>query len=258
MVLPVFDNALLLLLATIAVAGVARGLSGFGTGMIVAPIAAALYDPVTAVVVLVIIDTLPVVPVSLPALKVAHWREVLPVLTGLVLFVPAGVYVLKHGDPELLRWLICTAILAGALALWRGWRYRGPRSLPVSLSVGGLAGTLSGIASIPGPPILVYWLASALPAAIIRANLLTLFFLSEFSSIANLWAAGLFEQPRVMLGIVAAPVYFGGLLAGWALYGLSSEAIYRRVTFMLIVGSALVATPITGDALNSLVAEAAE
>ena len=257
MVLPAFDNALLLLLATIAVAGIARGLSGFGSGMIVAPIAAALYDPVTAVVILVIIDTLPIVPVSLPALKVAHWREVLPVLAGLILFVPLGVYVLKHGDPDVLRWLICTAILAGALALWRGWRYRGPRSLPISLSVGGLAGVLSGIASIPGPPILVYWLASALPAAIVRANLLALFFLSEFNSIANLWAAGLFEQPRVILGIVAAPVYFGGLLTGWALYGLSSEAIYRRVTFLLIVGSALVATPMTSDALNSLVAGAA-
>lgn len=240
------DLPLLLLLATVLVAGVARGMSGFGTGMIVAPVAGALYGPKTALVIIVIMDLLPVIPLTLPAMRHARWREVVPVLVGLALLLPAGVAILRIGDPLILRWVICVAILACATGLWRGVRYRGPRNATVSLAVGGIAGTLSGIASIPGPPVIMYWLASPLSHAIVRANLLVLFFLAEMLSIGNLWIAGLFERPAVMLGLAATPAYFLGLLGGWRLFGLASEEAFRRTTLVLILLAALLALPAAG------------
>lgn len=243
--LPVLDAALAVLLVTVLVAGVARGLSGFGTGMIVAPIAGALYGPPAALVIIVIMDSLPVLPVTIPALKTARWHEVLPVTAGLFVMLPLGIVVLKHGDPEILRWLISLAILACAAALWSGWRYGGPKNTGVAAGVGGLAGLLGGIASIPGPPVILYWIASGLQPAMLRANMLALFFLGEILSIANLWWAGLFVETPVVLGIAAAPVYFAGLALGARLYGFASEATYRRVTFGLIVAAAILALPAT-------------
>lgn len=253
MTLLTLDQSFFALLATVLIAGTARGLSGFGTGMIVAPVAAALYDPVTAVVMLVIMDSLPILPLTIPVLKIVRWREVLPVAAGLALFVPVGIYILKNSDPTLLRWVICVAILVCAAVLWRGWLYRGARSAPVSFSVGALAGTLSGIASIPGPPVLFYWLSSTLPAAVIRANLLALFLLGEFMSIGNLWAAGLLEKERVLMGLTAAPVYLAGLMAGWGLFSLASEQAYRRITFLLIVAAAVLALPAGGSIVRTMV-----
>ncbi|MEP4752117.1 MAG: sulfite exporter TauE/SafE family protein, partial [Nitratireductor sp.] len=107
MPLPDFDLSLAILLGTVLVGGIARGMSGFGTGMIVVPVAAALYGPKAALVIVVLIDTLPIIPVTIPALKVARWREVLPVLAGLGLLLPVGIQILKWGDPTVLRWLIC-------------------------------------------------------------------------------------------------------------------------------------------------------
>lgn len=240
---PEADAALVLLLAVIGVAGIARGLSGFGTGMIVAPVAGALYGPAVALAVIVIIDSLPTIPVTLPALKILVWREVLPVFAGLFVTVPLGVWLLTTGDPDLLRWLICLSILACVVALATGWRYTGPRNAGVSFAAGGVAGVMSGVASIPGPPVIVYWMASGLPAAIVRANLLGLFFLGEFVSIGNLWHAGLFTSQALGLGVTAAPVYFAGLIAGWAMFGLASERLYRRFTFVLIVMAAVLALP---------------
>ncbi|WP_274423297.1 sulfite exporter TauE/SafE family protein [Chelativorans sp. YIM 93263] len=247
------DQQFLFLAATVLVAGIARGLSGFGTGMITAPIAAALYDPITAVVLITIIDSLPILPVTIPVLKHARWREVLPIFAGLTLFLPVGVYILKNTDPTPMRWIICIAILLCVSALWRGWRYRGPRSIPVSFSVGSVAGVLSGVASIPGPPVIIYWLASALPAMIMRANLLTLFLLGEIMSLGNLWAAGLFEMPRIILGLASAPVYLAGLLTGWFLYGFASERTYRRITFTLIIAAAITALPATEQILRLMI-----
>ena len=252
--LPAPDAALAALLATVLLAGIARGLSGFGTGMIVAPVAGALYGPQMAIVIIVIMDSLPVLPVTLPALRQARWRDVLPVAAGLFVMLPVGVMLLTSGDPMTMRWAISLAILACAAALWSGWTWRGPRNGAVAAGVGGVAGLLGGMASIPGPPVILYWLASGLPAALLRANLLTLFFLGEFLSIGNLWLAGLFERMPVMLGIAAAPAYFAGLWLGARLYGLASEETYRRVTFGLIVAAAVLALPATESLVRWMLA----
>ncbi len=145
----------------------------------------------------------------------------------------------------MLRWAISIAVLACAVMLMSGYRYRGPRNAGVSLGVGGVAGVLSGIASIPGPPVIAYWMASGLPMAIVRANLLTLFLLGEFVSIGNIWAAGLFERGIVAIGLAATPVYLVGLLAGARGFGLASERTYRAIaTYGLIVLAAFLALPL--------------
>lgn len=244
MAFPVFDAALAALLATVLVAGLAKGLSGFGSGMIVAPIAGALYGPQAALVIVVLIDSLPTVPITIPVLPLARWREVLPVTMGLLLFFPVGIYVLTHGETATLRWTISIAVLACAVTLMSGYRYRGPRNAAVSLGVGGVAGVLSGIASIPGPPVIAYWMASGLPAATVRANLLTLFLLGEVISLANIWAAGLLKAEAVAIALVAAPVYFAGLHLGSRGFDRASERTYRIATYGLIVLAAVMALPV--------------
>jgi uncharacterized membrane protein YfcA len=242
---------------TVFVAGVARGLSGFGTGMIVAPVAAALYGPKVALVALVIMDSLPTIPVTIPVLKIARWKEVLPVALGIAALLPLGVYILTVGDEVALRWTISIAILTCAALLWSGWRYRGPRTAPLSFAVGGAAGVLSGIASIPGPPIIFYWMAAELPAAIMRANLLTVFVLGESLSLVNLWIAGLLVGPAVALGIAQAVPYFAGLLIGQSLHKLASDELYRQITFVLIVLAAVLALPVVEPLFRWLAAAAA-
>lgn len=244
MMFPAFDATLAALLATVLVAGLAKGLSGFGSGMIVAPVAGALYGPKAALVIVVLVDSLPTVPITIPALPLARWREVLPVTAGLLFFFPAGIFVLIHGDTQTLRWTISIAVLACAATLMSGYRYRGPRNAAVSLGVGGVAGILSGIASIPGPPVIAYWMAAGMPAAIVRANLLTLFLLGEVVSLGNIWVAGLLKAEVVMVALVAAPVYFAGLIAGARGFDRSSERTYRIATYGLIVLAAVLALPL--------------
>ena len=238
------DPRLFTLLAVSLVGGGARGMSGFGTGMIVAPVAAALYSPRWALVIIVIIDLLPMLPLTLPAFRIARWREILPVSAGFFLLFPLGLYILRTGNPVALRWVISAAILACVVMLWSGWRYRGRRTNALSASVGGVAGTLSGIASIPGPPVLAYWLASEYPASVIRANLMVFFFLGEFVSVGNLAYAGMFERAPVTIAIIAMPIYFAALLVGWRLFGLASERTYRLATYGLIVCAAVLALPV--------------
>ena len=96
----------------------------------------------------------------------------------------------------------------------------------------------------PGPPVVAYWMTAGLPAALVRANLLVLFFIGEFVSIGNLWIAGLFEREVVMRAVLAAPVYFVGLSLGTLAFSAGGERLYRLATFGLILLSAIVSMPI--------------
>lgn len=248
--IPSFDAPFLVLLAVIFLAGIARGLSGFGTGMIVAPVAGALYGPKAALTLLVLIDILPALPVTLPAFRIARWSEVLPILIGMVVGLPLGVWILVNGDELILRWLICLTILGCVAVLWMRFTWRGPRNTGVSLGIGSFAGVLSGIASIPGPPIIAYWMTAGLPAAIVRANLLALFFLTTFVSLANISAAGIFAWDIAMRAVVASPIYFGGIILGTMAFSHGGERVYRAATFLLILLAALLALPVFDDVFN--------
>jgi hypothetical protein len=252
MAFPAFDLSLLVLVAVVFGAGIARGLSGFGSGMIVAPVAGALYGPTSALVIMVILDSLPTIPMTIPATRIARWSEVLPVFAGLFLLFPLGLFILRHGDITTLRWIIALAIFASVAVLAFDYRYRGPRNIPVSLGLGGVAGILSGIAAIPGPPVVVYWLASDYPAAIVRANLMTFFLLEAIVAVGNLWWAGLFESSIVMIGVICMPFYFVGLTIGGRFFHRSSERTYRIATFVLILLAAFLALPLFDGVFTGL------
>lgn len=244
MFLPEIDTAMAILFATVLVAGMVRGFAGFGTGMIIVPVAAALYGPVAALVIVFIIDSLPAIPVTVPVIRIARWVEVVPVLAGLAVFLPAGIWILKTGDPLVLRWVICVLVLAAVAVLASGWRHRGAQGRLVSFGVGSVAGLTSGIASMPGPPVILYWMGSPEPARIVRANILVFLLCSEVFFGLNLWAAQLFSLDTVMRGVVSAPVYLIGTLAGLWMFKRAPEAVYRKTAFVLIVAVALAALPV--------------
>jgi uncharacterized membrane protein YfcA len=232
------------ILATALIAGVVRGFSGFGTGMIFVPAASAIYSPKTAVVALWVLDSLPTLIIVPKALPHVDWRTVIPAAVGYALLVRYGVAMLAGFDPQTMRWLISLLVFGFVLLLWSGWRYHGARPAWLSAGVGGIAGLFSGAAGLPGPPVIAYWMASNAAARTVRANLIAFFMLGEILSGIALYWADLFAVEAVAIGIAAIPAYVGGLLAGQSLFGRASEELYRRVAFMVILASATLGLPL--------------
>ncbi|GAB4360134.1 MAG: sulfite exporter TauE/SafE family protein [Oricola sp.] len=241
------DAALLALMLAVGIAGVVRGFSGFGTGMIVGPVGALAFSPQVAIVVLLVIDTLPMLPLLFDALKKVSMRELLPVAAGYGLVVPLGIWFLKTGDTVTLRWFMSVVILAAAAVLWSGWVYRGPRNVAVRLGVGGVSGFLGGAAAISGPPVILYWMALSTGAGMVRANLLIYFALTQLFSGTGLVLAGIVTKSSLALGALCAPVYLAGLLTGARLFGFSSEAAYRRIALLIVIAAAILTLPALDD-----------
>ncbi|PXA99971.1 sulfite exporter TauE/SafE family protein [Nostoc sp. 3335mG] len=245
------DTQVLVLAAlAAALAGCARGFSGFGGALIFVPLASSLIGPKLATAILLIVDgvlTLGMVP---DGWRRANRREVFTMAVGALFGVPLGTALLALAPALTLRWIICGIVLVLLAFLVSGWRYHGTPRPHYAVGVGALAGLFGGAAQMSGPPVVAYWLGGAFPARTVRANLVVYFAVSSIISASAYLFAGLLTGQALLLSALIGPSYGLGLLAGARLFGLASETTFRRICFMLIACSALVSLPLF-DALRS-------
>src|SRR5262245_48605258 len=194
--------ALLFLAASALTAGLARGFSGFGGALIFVPLASAVVGPRAAAPLLLIVDAVAAAGLIPNAWQRAGRREVATMAAGALFGVPLGAWLLKNADPLALRWGLAAAVTALLAVLIAGWRYRGRRTRPVTAGVGLLGGVLSGSAQIGGPPVVAYWLSSALGPEVVRANIVLYFaIITVFSGVAYL-ASGLLTRAVLVLALL--------------------------------------------------------
>lgn len=240
----VAEPAMLALIVVTAITGVVRGFSGFGAGMLFMPLAGGLYDPKLAIIILWLIDGVPTVPILVPAVKRCNWRDLIPLIVASVLAVPVGVYLLKTTDPVPVRWTISLLTVALVTMLWSGWRYRRVPGTAVTFGVGASSGFLSGFASLPGPPVLLFWMGGSATAAETRANIIVYFaFLTVIGGV-NFHLQGLFSAEAVHRGLLLAPVYLASVLLGGRLFRFADEATFRKIAYLMMVTSAMLGLPL--------------
>jgi len=239
-----FDLALLWAIATALIAGVTRGFSGFGGALIFIPLVSAAFGPKVAAPSLLVIDTILTLPIVIRALRACIWREVAPLALGAVVAVPAGVAVLEHIDPLLLRWILAGLTFALLALLVSGWRHGGRHPLPVTLGVGAVAGLLGGAAQMSGPPVVAYWLGSGQNSIQVRANLFGFFALVTVATATAYTAHGLMTWQVGHLVLALGPAYAVGLILGSKAFKGASDAHFRIAAYWVIAVAALVSLPV--------------
>ena len=233
-----------LLFAVAMVAGLARGFSGFGGALIFVPMASAIASPRIASPVLLVIDFVMTVGLLPDAARRANKREVLIILIGALVGVPAGTAALALAPPLVLRWCISMIVIGLLFFLISGWRYRDrPRTI-LSILTGTVAGFFGGVAQMSGPPVVAYWLGGAIPAMTVRANLVIYFALASIITATSYIGAGLLTMESVLLAAVVGPGYGIGIAIGSSLFGVASEVTFRRICFALIGCSAILSLPL--------------
>lgn len=226
------------------VADMVRGFSGFGSAMILVPIASALTDPQTAVVLLIFTDTLLTLPMVIPAGRRCLWREILPLAAGALCTVPLGVHLLLVLDQTLLRWIISLLILVLVGLLASGWRWSRPPSLLRTGLVGGASGLTGSMAGIAGPPVILFWMAGHGGPATIRSNIIVFFALTGMFNLIAYILNGLVTQERIAMGIALAPLYAVALLLGARAFRLATPSFFRALAFGLCAFAATSGLPL--------------
>ncbi len=229
---------------TAAVAGAVRGFSGFGTAMVYLPVAGQFLSPFEALTTLMIMDLVGPLPNIPKAIRTSHRGDVLRLSLGALVAVPFGVLVLGLIAPEVFRYGVSLISLILLILLIAGIRYHGGLRARMVYGTGALGGTLAGSVGLPGPPVIMLYMASAHPAAVIRANIMVYLLLVDLIMIMVLYLNGYLVATAVFLGAVLALPYLVGNVLGGYLFAPGYERLYRAVAYIIIAISALNGLPL--------------
>lgn len=233
------------LLAAALAGGLARGFSGFGAALIFVPLASVALGPQRAAPLMLLLEALAVAALTPGAWRIADRREVGRLAVGALLGTPLGAAVLLRFDPLTLRWGVALVVLALLGLVASGWRFRGRPRPALAVAVGTAGGVLGGLAMVSGPPVIAYLLGrEGATAREIRASFaLYLAAGGVFAGMAYA-AAGLLDA-AALAGpfLAAAPVYAVGIWGGVRMFGLASEATFRRACYAMIALAALLSLP---------------
>ena len=146
---------------TVLLAGVVRGFSGFGAGLVMVPALTLLLGPTVAVPTVVLMEVVASAQLVPPALRQVRWKTVGPLALAAVLMIPLGSLGLAALDPHWLRRVISLIVLLFVAILATGWRYRRRPGPVVTAAVGGVSGLLTGLGGVGGPPVILFWLSGS-------------------------------------------------------------------------------------------------
>ena len=225
-------------------AGLVRGFAGFGTGLIFVPLAGQVLTPFEVLTVLALLDILGPIPGLPRAWREGHPADAIRLGLGAMIALPLGVAVLTVVPAEAFRYAVSIAALILLALLITGFRYSGPMTRPLVFGTGALGGFLGGATGLPGPPVIMLYMASPLPPQTIRANTYLYLYCTDIILITTLLVSGLMLASAVTTGLLLVPIYLMAIAAGAAIFNPKAERIYRTVAYLVILGSAVSSLPL--------------
>ncbi len=235
---------LALLALAVFVAGMVRGFSGFGTAMVYLPVAGQVLPPFEALTTLIVMDLIGPLPNIPAALRQGATGDLAWLLAGTLAGLPLGVWGLSLVPPEVFRYGVSLVSLVLLVLLVAGVRYRGATGPGLLAGTGLISGGLAGAVGLPGPPVILFYMASPYPARVIRATIMLFLIASDVLMLGVLGAKGFLVAQAVVLGLVLAVPYMLGNLAGAGIFRPGAEAAYRRLALLIIAVSALSGLPL--------------
>jgi len=228
--------------AVVVVAAVIRAFTGFGFGLAAVPVFALFMSPGEAVV----LSTSLTLAVSLTTLR-SYWGAypigaLAPLLVAALLGTALGVALLGTLDARQFQLAIGALVILSSvvLALYRG---RQPRPHPVLGGVTGLAsGLLNGLFAIPGPPVIVYAMATEADPRRSRSLLMTFFLFTAAMALPIYGTAGLVTPASPWLFGLAFPAMYAGDRLGHRLFRRYGTAFYRRAALLVLFAVGAVVT----------------
>jgi uncharacterized membrane protein YfcA len=227
-------------------AGCVRGFAGFGTAMIYLPFAGQYLDPISAVVTMLIFDSIGPLPMVPRAIRDADWPDLRRLSLAMALTIPIGLILLSSVPAEVFRYTVSAVSLIMLAILLTGLRYSGRPSAPKTYAVGAAGGILGGAVGVPGPPAILYYMASPHPASVIRATTLLYLFAFEIAFFAIASIQDMLTWRPILLGAVLIPATMCGVLLGTWLFKPGQERLYRTIAYIIIAASAIRGLPLWG------------
>lgn len=225
-------------------AGVVRGFTGFGTALIVVPVAGIYLAPeqiLTMIAISGLLSNLFLVP---SAWHDADRREVGILAGAALLGMPLGIWLISSIDPTTIRWGVAAIAAVTLAAVISGWQFHARLGRKGLTAIGAGAGFVGGLTALTGPIAIIFYLANARKALAMRANMILFLAALDLLMLAILGLNGLITAPTVMIGLLVSAPYAVAIILGKSLFNPDSETLYRVVAYSIVALALVTGLPI--------------
>ena len=226
--------------ASLAVAGVVKGVTGIGIPMV----SIALLSLVISVPQAVALLPVPILVANTwQAFRGGRFRSSLQRFRLLILALAVGMVIgailLKHVDDRVLQAIIGVAVMVFSITSLSTPTLQVPAGLerPLGTAAGAVGGVLGGISSLFGPPILMFLVSLKLPKDEFVAVVGAIYLLGGVFLLAALAGVRVLGGQELLLSALAAPPLLAGMAIGQRLRERISQETFRKgllITVMMI------------------------
>jgi uncharacterized membrane protein YfcA len=191
-----------ILVPVVVFAALIRGYAGFGFAAIAVVGFNLFISPQQSIPVILGLDVLCSIGLLRQALQQADRATFKMLVVGALFGIPIGLSLLFIVPEELLKLLICIAILVLALLILFDFRLRQAERKSTQLGFGLASGLGTAGASVGGPMIVCYMLSSQLSPTTQRATMILFFIVSESLAVLALASSGLVDIDVIKLMVI--------------------------------------------------------
>ncbi len=232
-------SSLILTMTGVLAASVLRGFTGFGFGIAAVPLLSLALPPAAVVPLVVTLQVIVGTAGLRRAAAECDWRAVGMLVPGLLVGVPAGLVILTTLPANPVRLAIGVSIGFSIVLIHRGIRLPPDPSRLVSFGVGLASGVLSGLASMGGPPVIVYLLAIGHSPSRMRSTSIVYFMLAGCASFVPMAVHGLITREVVIWAAASLPVLFAGSRLGTWAFVRAKPRHHRNVALITLSALAM-------------------
>jgi uncharacterized membrane protein YfcA len=218
-----------------------RGFTGFGFAIASAPLLTLFMPPAHAVPLIICLQLFAGLTEFKALSGVAHWSSVRPLIAGALIGTPLGTAALYGVPADAAR--ICIALLAGFAVVMIASGLRFPR-MPgrgATVGIGLTAGLANGLAAMPGPPVVAFYMALHFSPEMVRASLIVFFTMCSALALAGAALFDLIRVPDLIFSVVLMPLMWFGTWLGHVLLKRSGGHWHRPVSMIVLAVIALAA-----------------
>lgn len=225
------------------VAGFVRGYSGFGFSAITVTALSIFLLPIEIVPVVIFLEVLASLHMLPKAWNQTDWKLIFWLMLGATVATPLGVWVLATLPEKPMRITLCLVVLGLSFLLLRGQKISNPEHSGTRFSAGLVSGLFNGAAAIGGLPVVLFLIAAAAEAAILRATMASYFLFTEFLAIGFVYFNDLLNIEMFWrVTLFALPMIIGVQLGSRHFFNANPESFKRFALSMLVLlaGSGLI------------------
>lgn len=230
----------LLSVASIFVAAVLRGYTGFGFALAAVPLLSLFMNPVEAVPVAIGLQLAGSLMDFRKASQTCHWRSLRWLTLGAVIGSPLGTLILSGISAPAARLAISAITLFAVFALQRGFALPETPPRPLTTITGFFSGLFNGLAAMPGPPVVAYYMSLPMPRQTARASLMVFFLMTSITATVSFVSVGMMTLHTVGLSLLGLPVMWLGTKVGELAFRHGSDALHRQTSIASLGVIALV------------------